>query len=212
MATKEVRNVEIVKRALDKPCTRLLQEVLRYYVHEKDIYKLLNDPAKKRVIIRFARKKKRILYPKNGVFSGSYADFDIGLLYVLIRNLTGIPKHKAGWGKKPKITDNSTAANVERIRLLRNKYSHGPTIQLSDKDFGKEWQKIITSIQEIEKTLPGKKTIYEHEANNILQDSKTQEELGENVKQCQGNFFMLDKQKHTFIQNSHHDELFVLVC
>ena len=198
MATKEDRNVEIVKRALEKPCTSLLQEVLRYYVPEKDIYKLLNDPAKKRKIISFVRKlnQESTLYPQTGVFSGSYADFDISLLYVLIRNLTGIPDHNTGWGNEPDITDNSTAANVERIRLLRNKYFHCPSIQLSDKKFGKEWQNIITSIQEIEKTLPGKKTIFENAANNILQYAKTQEILGDNVKKCQGNFFMLDKQKH----------------
>ena len=192
MATKEDRNVQIVKRALENPCTGLLQEVLRYYVPEKDIYKLLNNPAKKRKIIRFVRKLKQesTLYPQTGVFSGKYADFDISLLYVLIRNLTGIPDHNTGWGNEPDITDNSTAANVERIRLLRNKYFHGtPSIKLSDKDFGKEWQEIITCIQELEKTLPGKKTIFENAANNILQDAKTQEELGENVKKCQGNFF-----------------------
>ena len=190
MATKEDRNVEIVKRALEKPCTGLLQEVLRYYIPEKDIYKLLNDPAEKQKIIRFVRKLKQegTLYPQTGVFSGKYDDFDISLLYVLIRNLTGIPDHNTGWGNEPDITDNSTAANVEWIRLLRNKYFHGPSIQLSDKDFGKEWQKIITCIQEIEKTLPGKKTIFENAANNILQDAKTQEELGENVKKFKGNF------------------------
>ena len=197
MATKEDRNVEIVKRALEKPCTGLLQEVLRYYVPEKDLHKLLNDPAKKRKIIPFVREKKRTLYPQTGVFSGSYADFDIGLLYVLIRNLIVIPDHNTGWGNEPDITDKSTAANVERIRLLRNKYCHGPSIQLSDKDFGKEWQKIITCIQEIEKKLPGKKTIYENAANNILQDAKTQEELGENVKKCQGNFLcLINKNTH----------------
>ncbi|XP_078328666.1 uncharacterized protein LOC111112983 [Crassostrea virginica] len=187
MATKEDRNVETVRRALDKPCNGLLQEVLRDYVPEKDLYKLLNDPAKKRKIIPFVRKlnQESTLYPQTGVFNGSYADFDVSLLYVLIRNLTGIPDHKTGWGKEPNITDNSTAANIERIRLLRNTYAHnGSASHLPDTEFEKVWKKIISCIHGIEKTLPGQSTKFEDGAKEILNAAKTQEDLGKNLTKC----------------------------
>ena len=195
MATKEDRNVETVRRALDKPCNGLLQEVLRDYVPEKDLYKLLNDPAKKRKIIPFVRKlnQESTLYPQTGVFNGSYADFDVSLLYVLIRNLTGIPDHKTGWGKEPNITDNSTAANIERIRLLRNTYAHnGSASHLPDTEFEKVWKKIISCIHGIEKTLPGQSTKFEDGAKEILNAAKTQEDLGKNLTKCKGNlcFFL----------------------
>ena len=125
-----------VRLALDEPCTNLLQEVLRQHVSEKDIHKFLNDPAKKRNIFPFLRKLKQetTLYPQTGVFNGSYADFDLSLLYALIRNLRGIPSHNTGLGYAPDSMDNSIAANIERIRILssRNKYAHNRTCPLTD--------------------------------------------------------------------------------
>ena len=191
MATKEDRNVMTVRLALDKPCTNLLQEVLRQHVPEKDIHKLLNDPAKKRTIIPFLRllKKEDILYPKTGVFTGSYTNFDLSLLYVLIRNLTGIPDHKTGWGNIPDNNDNSSAANIERIRILRNKYAHCSTSHLTDKELKRERKYIISCIHGIEKTLPAKSTTFEDAAEELFWAARKQEDLGdlgENIAKCQG--------------------------
>ena len=188
MATKEDNNFMTVRCVLDRPCTNLLQEVLRQHVPEKDIHKLLNDPAKKRTIIPFLRKLKQedTLYPQIGVFSGSYSDFDLSLLYVLIRNLTGIPDHKTGWGNIPDINDNSSAANIERIRILRNKYAHGSTSHLTDKELKRERKNIISCIHGIEKTLPAKSTTFEDAAEELFLAAKKQEDLDKNITKCQG--------------------------
>ena len=193
MATQEDRNCMTVRLALDRPCTNLLQEVLRQHVPEKYIHKLLNDPAKKRKIIPFVRKlnQETRLYPQTGVFNGSYADFDLSLLYVLIRNLTGIPDHTTGWGNAPNSMDNSTAANIERIRLLRNKYAHGSTSHLTDKELKKERKNIISCIHGIEKRLLVKSTTFEDAAEEIFDAAKKQEYLGENITKCQGITFFL---------------------
>ena len=188
MTTKEDRNFMIVRLALDKPCTNLLQEVLHQHVPEKDIHKLLNDPAKKRNIIPFLRKLKQetTMYPPTGVFNGSYADFDLSLLYVLIRNLTSIPSHMKGWGNEPDITDNSTSANIERIRILRNKYAHGSTSHLTDKELKNERKNIISCIHGIEKKFLVKSTKFEDAAEEIFNAAKKQEDLEENITKCQG--------------------------
>ena len=172
MTTKEGGNFTIVLNALKEPCTSMLREVLRQYIPEQDMHKVLNDPANKQFKERLLNKKqKSILYPQIGVFNGSYADFDVSLLYVLIRNLTGIPDHNKGWGNEPDITDNSIAANIERIRLLRNKYAHESSCQLTDTEFKKEWKIIISCIQGIEKTLPGKKKLFEDAAIEIKEST-----------------------------------------
>ena len=191
MATEEDRNFMTVRHALDKPCTYLLQEVLRQHVPEKDMHKLLNDPVKKRKMIPILRKlnQEDTLYPKTGVFGGSYSDFDLTLLYVLIRNLTGIPDHKTGWGNEPDINDNSTAANIDRLRLLRNKYAHGSTIYLTDKELKRERNNIISCIHGIEKTLPTETTTFEDAAEKIFHPAKKQEDLGESITKCQGIIF-----------------------
>ena len=193
--TKEDRNFMTVRLALDKPCTKLLQEVLRQHVPEKDIHKLLNDPVKKRKIFPLLQKLKQetTLYPPTGVFSGSYAAFDLSLLYVLIRNLTGIPDHKTGWGNIPDINDNSSAANIERIRILRNKYAHGSTSHLTDKEFKRERKIIISCIHGIEKTLSAKSTTFEDAAEEIFQAAKKQEDLEESITKCQGIIYFFYK-------------------
>ena len=184
MATKEERHFTTVRLALDKPCTKLLQEVLRQHVPEKDIYKLLNDPVKKRMIMPFVRKLKQesALYPQTGIFSGTYADFDLSLLYVLIRNLAGIPDHKTGWGNDPDRKDKSIAAYVERIRLLRNKYAHSSKSQLTDKEFEKDWKNIISCIEGLEKTFPKKNKKFQDAAQEIL----NQENIDKTVTKCKG--------------------------
>ena len=188
MVTKENRNFMTVRLALDKPCTGLFQDVLRQHVPEKDIHKLLNDPVKKQTIIQPLKniKQENTMYPQTGVFNGSYADFDLTLLYVLIRNLTVIPDHNTGWGNAPDSMDNSVAANIERIRLLRNKYAHASTSNLTDKELKRERKNIISSIHGIERTLHLNSTQFEDAAEAIFKDAKEQEDFGENLTKCQG--------------------------
>nr|XP_022308755.1 uncharacterized protein LOC111114647 isoform X2 [Crassostrea virginica] len=205
--TKEDRNFMTVWLALDKPCTKLLQEVLRQHVPEKDIHKLLNDPANKRNIFPFLRKLKQetTLYPQTGVFNDSYADFDLSLLYVLIRNLTGIPNHTTGWGNVPDSLDNSIAANIERIRLLRNEYAHASTSHLSDKEFKKARKNIISCIHGIERTLRLNSTQFEDAVEEIFNAAKEQEDLRENVTKCQETAF----EKAIFHQWQEEDAFFI---
>nr|XP_022305097.1 serine/threonine-protein phosphatase 6 regulatory ankyrin repeat subunit C-like [Crassostrea virginica] len=186
MEPKGDRNLKTLRSLLDGPCTNLLQEVLQQHVPEKDIHKLLNDQVKKRLIIPFLRKlnQEDIFYPQTGVFNGTYADFDISLLYALIRNLTGIPDHNKGWGNIPDINDTSTAANIERIRILRNKCAHSFSSKLTDKEFKKEWRIILVCIREIEKTLPGNNKSFEDAAQNIFDAAKNQEDIGESLTKC----------------------------
>lgn len=206
MATKERENLITVRRVLDRPCTKLLQEVLRQHVSEKDIYKLLNDPAKKRRIVPFLRKlnQESTLYPNSGVFNGSYADFDLSLLYILIRNLIGIPDHKMGWGNEPDITDNSTSANVERLRLLRNKYAHSVSGHLTDREFKKECEKLVSCIKGIEITLPGRNTIFQDDAKEIFDAVQNPENRSEPVKGISSFFYLFFYQ----MTISRHDSRF----
>lgn len=181
---KEDRNFMTVRLVLERICTKLLQEVLRQHVSEKDIHKLLNNPAKKRRLVPVLRKLnlESTLYPKTGVFNGSYANFDMSLLYVLIRNLIEIPDHKTGWGNEPDIKDNSTSANVERIRFLRNKYAHYSKNHFTDREFQMECEQLISCIKGIEKTLPGKNTKFQDEAKEIFDAVQNPEYRDDSLK------------------------------
>lgn len=163
---------------MDTACTELLREYFRQDVPEKDIHSLLNDKAtKKKIKKRLNGDQKAILYPQSGDFNGTYNEFDIGLLYILIRNWRGFPNHKNGWGETPDNEDNSASAHIERIRLLRNKYTHPtPALkQLNDNDFEDVMKTLIFWIQGIEKTLSGKNTAFQDAAERILNEAKNHE-------------------------------------
>ena len=81
-----------------------LQQFLK--VKEADIKKLIQ-----RKIINKSQKDK--LYPPVG--SPSSKNFDISLLYNLLRNVCGLPPPAAGWGIKPAPTDHTVQGAVEMI-------------------------------------------------------------------------------------------------
>lgn len=110
-------------------------------------------------------------YPKNRqcpvnkeqeklVSGGNYSKFDITLLYTLLRNVSTIPPHSNNWGNDPNPRDRSVSANIERIRLIRNRYGHSSDMSISDIEFNEKCQDIFTVIQELESYL-GADTIYQ---------------------------------------------------
>ncbi|XP_062579496.1 uncharacterized protein LOC134241474 [Saccostrea cucullata] len=84
-----------------------------------------------------------------GAKTDGYKQFDITLLYTLIRNIcTKIPRPTKGWGGNtmPAIGQITTGDDVERIRLLRNSmFGHISSASTSKTDFDNTWS-VITDI------------------------------------------------------------------
>ena len=74
---------------------------------------------------------------------------DITLIHVIIRTCNIIPKPQGGWNiATPLINDQSIAAQLIRLKKLRNDLIHfGENSAISDADF-KKWWKNLTSILE----------------------------------------------------------------
>lgn len=69
-----------------------------------------------------------------------YSNFDVTLLYRLIRNLCPTLKPSKQWGKEPKATDLTIGDDIERIRLFRNKhYAHADSAEIPDSEFTDLW-------------------------------------------------------------------------
>ena len=85
---------------------------------------------------------------KNATSSG-YGDFDVTLLYTMIRNhsLRRVIAPSNGWGKSPTSASQSTIGDdVERIRELRNGvYGHAVSTEIPDHVFRGYW-KIVQDI------------------------------------------------------------------
>lgn len=69
-----------------------------------------------------------------------YNQFDVSLLYKLIRNLCPSLKPTKGWGRKPNAVDTKPGDDIERVRLFRNEaFAHADTAELDDEEFDEIW-------------------------------------------------------------------------
>lgn len=92
-----------------------------------------------------------------------YNDFDVTLLYKLIRHLCLSLEPTNKWGNKPTRKDLSVGDDIERIRELRNAYfAHIKSAEISNDDFEELWKaakSIIFRLQQFT-TSKGRKTNY----------------------------------------------------
>lgn len=181
----EKTNQRILQDVIDYPITNLFRDILRKSIPEKDMPVILNKGDVKERLEFLTEPQKKILYPDNGYFNGSYSELDLSLLYRLIRNLSEskIPGHQNGWGKTPSPTDQSVAANIDRLRVIRNEKLH---LLCNRPDFETLWNEIITSIEHLEKTLPHNKGQYKEEAETIKKKILRSTQLEETIQDIQG--------------------------
>ena len=81
--------------------------------------------------------------------SVSSANFDVTLLMVLLRNICGFspPDSTGSWDELPPDSDNSTEANIVRIKCYRNDvYGHATKALVDDATFNALWQKISSAV------------------------------------------------------------------
>ncbi|KAL3889700.1 hypothetical protein ACJMK2_002029 [Sinanodonta woodiana] len=87
---------------------------------------------------------------------GTLDQFDLSLLYILIRNVSTVPAPITGWNKDPcdQPRDTSLGASVERIRSFRNHISgHSADGKISRQDLDDYWSKFEAVIRDIEAVL-----------------------------------------------------------
>lgn len=162
-STRETTNLARAARIVLGPCTDILRavlmkEVLPSILIQKVKTYLANIPKHKKPPIN--QKQEQLVY------GGNYTEFDITLLYFLLRNICSIPPHKKQWGNEPDPLDKSVSANIERIRLIRNQYGHTSEITISNKDFNMKCQQIFDIFLELEKYL-GTTNVYQNELKKI---------------------------------------------
>ena len=121
-ATKEMTNINRVSRLLMGPCTDQLRDLLRFYILSASFPSVIQRERSRSP--NLTEPQRKLILPNSGVYSGNYDDMDITLLYILLRNVCGIQAHSNGWGKTPDSSDRSVSANIERLRLARNRCGH----------------------------------------------------------------------------------------
>ena len=163
--TQDHINYARLCNALLSVCTDALREVLLSQVPTgyHNIYEAINAKkwkltSKKKNLLR--QEQQELVFPdRHSRYTGTVDQFDISLLYTLIRNISAVPPPKTGWNSRPddKPRDRSLGANVERIRLCRNETcGHTKDGKLDDQRFEAYWKEIGEMLDDIESTIGDK--------------------------------------------------------
>lgn len=148
-SNRETTNLARLARIILGPCTDILRAVLTKVIsypaleHNFNTY-VANSQAKQKQQQHTISKYQHLISSKN------VSDFDITMLYFLLRNVCSIPPHANQWGKEPIQKDRSVSANIERIRLIRNEYGHFTQYSLSDVKFQQTWRILFQVFKELE--------------------------------------------------------------
>lgn len=135
-STRETTNFARLVWILVGPCADVLRDVLK-----KEI-----PPSLLPSYVKTKTKKTNQL-----TYSGDLSGLDISLLYNLLRNKCSIPPHTNQWGNDPEADDRSVSANIERIRIMRNKYyAHAINCSISNDEFEKRWRELFEVVKELE--------------------------------------------------------------
>lgn len=131
-----------------------LKDILSNQIKPADLYNRIDSSqTNKRDYLR--KEQENICFiPPPG--QPDYNDFDVTLLYTLIRNLCSASLNPTslnptrGWGKVPDSSHMQIGDDIERLRLMRNKFAHANSAGIPDAEFQALWNDLKSVIQRIQ--------------------------------------------------------------
>lgn len=178
-SNRETTNFARISRIILGPCTDVLCALLTKEIRPSDL------PKQVQTFLAKLPKQKTCPITKeqeNLINKANYSDFDITLLYFLLRNISNIPPHTNKWGNVPSSRDRSVSANIEKIRLIRNEFGHSSEISISETDFNNKWQEIFNIVRDIESYI-GNLTIYQDAVRSIKTCSMDPDQIKEYINE-----------------------------
>ena len=157
--TQEHINQARLCNVINTVCADVLRDILlsQFTNFYKSLLKSQTTIAR---MPRIGQAQLQLIFPDPHCrYTGTVDQFDITLLYALIRNISPCPAPVTGWGKPPtdQPRDVSLSANVERIRLLRNKVSgHSVDGKLDDQACEDYFGEIGELLNDVEAVLGDK--------------------------------------------------------
>ena len=151
--TRENTNYARLSRLLYDVGTRVLRDTFDSIHSPANLHEVLSNPS---VLLTLQNlRKKRILsslqwgqlFPPVASTVSS-ANFDITLLLLLLRNICGLspPTSTHSWDEFPPDIDDSTEANIVRIKYFRNGFAHAAKASIPNARFNIQWHKISSAI------------------------------------------------------------------
>ena len=149
--SSEKANFQRLARLLMCGGLTLLREVFDSIHPPANLPAVLSHPATARQL-NGARltiaERNRIYLPSGGY--GTSSDFDITLLFRLLRTICNLTPPLTGWDCLPPTSDLSHESDLVRIKFYRNAiYGHNQTMEISDDEFVDLWGEISEALLRI---------------------------------------------------------------
>ena len=151
MFTAVKENFQRLTRLLRCGGTSLLREIFDHHCPPSHLPARLRNPAIEILLNRakLTKLQRDCLYPSPGVY-GESRDFDLTLLFKLLRTICGLTPPPTGWDAPPATSDLSLTADLVRIKNFRNTvYGHVHHMEITDDDFNFLWDYIKQTLLRI---------------------------------------------------------------
>ena len=145
----EKTNGNKLSRLLIDGGTTVLRNVFDHYhppanlaanLSSKHVHSILTK-LRKRNILNGSQWDK--LFPPPGGGTPDSINFDITLLFLLLRNICGLHPPLSGWDRMPPASDTSFEANLARMKYYRNElHGHVTTTGIQTSAFDVKWQEV----------------------------------------------------------------------
>ena len=145
----EKTNGNKLSRLLIDGGTTVLRNIFYYYhppanlaanLSSRHIYSILTR-LRHRNILNGCQWDK--MFPPPGGGPPNSINFDITLLFLLLRNICGLHPPLSGWDRMPPVSDTSFEANLARIKYYRNVlYGHVTTTGIQTPVFDVKWHEV----------------------------------------------------------------------
>ena len=143
---------------------KLLQQLLLFY---EPTSRILNDCLSNSYLKKNLNATEWINIRKAN--TDGYVDFDIPLIYKLLRNLKLIPPPTRGWEPRggPRLAETTIGDDLERFRTSRNEILHRGNTNVSDQELTEYFTQFKEIAQRLELALNKKKNELVYEFQNL---------------------------------------------
>ena len=173
-------NFQRLARLLITGGTMLLREAFDIKCPSSNLPTILQNPATKKLLktAKLTKPQWDCLYPSPGMY-GKSTDFEMTLLFRLLRTICGLAPPATGWDCLPSSTDHSFGADLARIKCYRNSI-YGYVIEnmeIADGEFSSLWREISEALERIAGQIsPAKAKEWQNAIDTFLKDPLTEEE------------------------------------
>ena len=157
--------------------TTLLRETFDMIISPSTLPTILNNSGTKAQLktAKLTKPQWDCLYPSPGLY-GRSTDFDVTLLFRLLRTICNLAPPTTGWDAIPATLDHSLTADLVRIKYYRNSvYGHvNHGMSITDDAFLRLWKEISEALVRIAGQIsPKTKTEWQVAIDKFLKDPLT---------------------------------------